>query len=140
LLENDDVLVRDDIFRILDASGVGIPGYYSKEQFEVDGQKGEYARSRSGCYFCFFQQKIEWVWLYERHPDLFEKAVAYENEKEGFTWNQHESLRDLIEPRRMEQIKRDHVRRDGATKSSQSKYLIDILEGTEDVGCTACFV
>ncbi len=58
LLENEDVLVRDDIFRILEDSGVGVPAYYNKLEYEVDGQKGEYARSRSGCYFCFFQQKI----------------------------------------------------------------------------------
>ena len=65
LLENEDNLVRADIFRLLEESGVGIPAYYNKVAYEVDGQKGEYARSRSGCYFCFFQQKIEWVWLYE---------------------------------------------------------------------------
>ena len=74
LLENEDVLVRDDIFKILRNSGVGVPEYYEKIEFEVEGQKGEYARSRSGCYFCFFQQKIEWIWLYEQHPELFKKA------------------------------------------------------------------
>jgi hypothetical protein len=68
LLENDEVLVRDDIFKILEESGVGVPAYYNKIEFEVNGKKGEYARSRSGCFFCFFQQKIEWVWLYEQHP------------------------------------------------------------------------
>ncbi|MFT7198306.1 MAG: hypothetical protein ACI83W_002684, partial [Marinoscillum sp.] len=71
LLYNEDVLVRDDIFRLLRESEVGVPGYYEKMDYEVDGQTGQYARSRSGCYFCFFQQKIEWVWLYEQHPDLY---------------------------------------------------------------------
>src|SRR5690606_22690457 len=65
LIKNEDVLVRDDIFKILRESGVGVPEYYEKIEFEVEGKIGEYARSRSGCYFCFFQQKIEWVWLYE---------------------------------------------------------------------------
>ena len=32
---------------------------------------GFFNRSRSGCFFCFYQQKIEWVWLYEQHPDRF---------------------------------------------------------------------
>ena len=45
----------------------------------------QYARSRSGCYFCFFQQKIEWVWLYEQHPDRFAKAMEYEKEQRGRT-------------------------------------------------------
>lgn len=75
LLSNNDVLVRDDIFRLLRESGVGVPEYYEKRQFDANGKKGEYARSRSGCYFCFFQQKIEWIWLYEQHPHLFAKAM-----------------------------------------------------------------
>lgn len=140
LVDNDDVLVRNDIFRILEESGVGIPGYYHKKEYEVNGKKGEYARSRSGCYFCFFQQKIEWVWLYEQHPDLFAKAMVYENEKEGFTWNQNESLKDLIQPLRMESIKREHLQRVGKEKSIKSKFLIDILDSTEDTGCAACFI
>ena len=27
-------------------------------------------RTRSGCYFCFFQRRIEWVGLKERYPEL----------------------------------------------------------------------
>ncbi|MFQ5602229.1 MAG: phosphoadenosine phosphosulfate reductase family protein [bacterium] len=78
LLDNEDNLVKEDVFRILIESGVGLPSYYTKLEFEVDGQKGIYHRSRSGCFFCFFQQKIEWVWLYEQHPGLFEKAITYD--------------------------------------------------------------
>lgn len=57
LLENEDVLVRDDIFRILEESGVGVPEYYNKVEFEIDGKKGYYSRSRSGCFFCFSSRK-----------------------------------------------------------------------------------
>ncbi len=140
LLENEDVLVRDDIFKILEESGVGVPGYYNKIEYEVDGKKGEYARSRSGCFFCFFQQKIEWVWLYEQHPDLFEQAKHYENLDEFFTWNQHESLDELTEPSRIEQIKREHLNRTGREKSKGSKFLLDILDDTEEESCISCFV
>lgn len=140
LLNDDQVLVRDDIFKILRDSGVGVPGYYEKLDYEVNGEIGQYARSRSGCYFCFFQQKIEWIWLYEQHPDLYHQAMEYENEKEGFTWNQHESLKDLLNPRRMEQIKEDHLNRMNKEKSKGSKFLIDILDDTESEGCTACFI
>lgn len=140
LLENEDVLIRKDIFQILEDSDVGVPEYYKKIEYTVGDQKGTYARSRSGCYFCFFQQKIEWVWLYEQHPDLFAKAMEYENEDEGFTWIQRESLADLIRPGRIKQIKREHLNRTGKEKSDQSPFLLDILENTEDVGCAACFI
>jgi hypothetical protein len=138
LLYNEDVLVRDDIFRLLRDSEVGVPGYYEKLDYNVDGQTGQYARSRSGCYFCFFQQKIEWVWLYEQHPDLYVQAMQYENEKEGFTWNQNESLQDLIHPNRIHQIKSDHLTRMDKEKAKGSKFLLDkIIDGEKD--CITCF-
>lgn len=138
LLDNEDVLVRDDIFSILRNSGVGVPGYYEKKEFVVNGQSGNYARSRSGCYFCFFQQKIEWIWLYEQHREWFEKAMQYENEKEGFTWNQGESLKELIKPERIHQIKSDYINR--INKKAESPYLLDILDDIETEGCAACFI
>ncbi|MDG1571398.1 phosphoadenosine phosphosulfate reductase family protein [Robiginitalea sp. M366] len=140
LLDNEDVLIRDDIFKILEERPVGVPKYYEKIPFEVDGQKGEYARSRSGCYFCFFQQKIEWVWLYEQHPNLFRKAMHYENVDEHFTWTSDESLEELIQPERIRQIKLDHIHRSNREKSNNSPFLIDILEGTERDGCNTCFL
>lgn len=139
LLDNEDNLVRSDIFKLLEDSGVGVPQYYNKLEYEVNGKKGEYARSRSGCFFCFFQQKIEWVWLYEQHPDLFKKAQHYEKVDEGFTWNQEESLEDLINPRRIEQIKEEHLNRKNREKSKGSKFLLDILDEEEE-SCLACFL
>lgn len=140
LLDNEDILVRDDVFRILRESEVGVPGYYEKLDYEVDGQKGQYARSRSGCFFCFYQQKIEWVWLYEQHPDKFKEAIAYENLDESFTWNQHETLEELAHPDRIKQIKLEHLKRMNRQKSDDSPYLLDILDDTEGEGCVACFV
>ena len=137
LLDNDDNLIRADIFRLLRESGVGVPAYYEKITFEVDGQKGEYARSRSGCFFCFFQQKIEWVWLYEQHPELFERALAYE--RDGYTWME-ESLTDLIKPARLRQIKLDAISKQRKTKGPASPYLLDILDDEEEVGCASCFI
>ncbi len=140
LIENDDILVRADIFKILEDSGVGVPAYYNKLEYEVDGEKGEYARSRSGCFFCFFQQKIEWVWLYEQHPDRFEQAMHYENVDESFTWTQHESLDELRHPKRIEQIKREHLHRTGKEKSKGSPFLLDIITEAEEDSCITCFV
>ncbi len=140
LLENEDVLGRDDVFRLLDDSGIGKPKYYAELPLSANGQKGTYFRSRSGCFFCFFQQKIEWVWLYEQHPDLFEKAKAYE--KEGYTWNEGETLDELVMPKRLEQIKKDYLTKIAQScKSRKSNKLLDILlDESEEEGCIACFV
>ena len=143
LVENEDVLVRDDIFRILRESGVGVPAYYEKREYqvEIDGkvETGYYSRSRSGCYFCFFQHKIEWVWLYENHSHLFEKAMVYE--KDGYTWQQGETLDELRDDKRRESIKREHFKRMKRNKhNTSSDYLIDILDEAEGQGCAACFI
>lgn len=86
------------VLDILEASGVGYPKYYDW-------------RSRSGCTFCFFQQKIEWVNLKERHPAAFEEAKQYEktalDNASPFTWTQGEPLTDLEKPERVAQIKND---------------------------------
>jgi hypothetical protein len=138
LLDNEDVLVRDDIFRILEEHRVGVPAYYNKINFDANGKIGQYSRSRSGCYFCFFQQKIEWVWLYEQHPELYKKAMEYE--KDGYTWAQHESLEELIQPERMAAIKEEYLKRMERKPQPQSPYLIDILGEAEGEGCAACFI
>ena len=87
LIENDEILVKDDIFKILEESGVGVPAYYTIE-FEVDGKRVNIL-CRSGC-FPYLPTKIKWIWLYEQHPDLI-KAMEYE--KDGYTWSQKESLK-----------------------------------------------
>ena len=139
LLDHEDNLNRDDIFKLLRESGVGVPAYYEKIPFIVDGQTGEYARSRSGCYFCFFQQRIEWIWLYEQHPDLFKKAMEYE--KDGYTWIQGERLEDLIKPERLRQIKLDAIKRsEKNTGTRKSPYLVDMLIDAENMVCANCFI
>lgn len=139
LIENEDILVRDDIFKLLEESGVGVPAYYKEKEFTVNDQKGTYARSRSGCFFCFFQQKIEWVWLYEQHPDRFAKAIEYE--KDGYTWMQGETLHELIQSKRVQQIKEEYMKRtDRIAKNKKSQYLVDILDQTEGEGCVSCFI
>ena len=92
----EDGITKEDVYRILEESGLGLPDYYNW-------------RTRSGCYFCFFQRKSEWVGLLEQHPDLFELAKKYEkfNEDTGerFTWSQGESLEELSDPERIAEIK-----------------------------------
>jgi len=138
LVENKDILVRNDIFKILEESGVGVPQYYESIDFTVNGKIGQYARSRSGCFFCFFQQKIEWIWLYEQHPDLFEEAKEYE--QSGFTWTDNEKLEDLIRPDRIMQIKEEYIARQDNKTYQKSEYLIDVLNLAENEGCATCFL
>ena len=138
LVDNDEVLVKDDIFNILEDSGVGVPGYYKPIEFEVDGQVGTYSRSRSGCYFCFFQQKIEWIWLLEQHPDLYEKAMKFE--KDGYTWNQNESLEQLRQPERVRQIKLDAIKKQNATKATGDGTLASLIDDDDEILCTNCFI
>lgn len=122
---------------ILEASGLGLPRYYGW-------------RSRSGCTFCFFQQKIEWVRLKEQHPDAFEEAKSYEKDAVAhgspFTWSQGESLDELTQPDRVNQIREDHERRlerlkqklqQNPLKNPSEDYDLDELYGQAKV-CLAC--
>ena len=72
-------------------------------------------RSRSGCTFCFFQRKIEWVGLLERHPEDFEQAKKYEKTAiesgSPFTWCDDEFLEQLAQPNRIAAIRADHKKR-----------------------------
>ncbi|TWH28800.1 MULTISPECIES: phosphoadenosine phosphosulfate reductase family protein [unclassified Aminobacter] len=93
----DDGVTIDDVKMMLDDSGLGIPEYYEW-------------RSRSGCYFCFYQQIGEWQGLQERHPQLFEKAKSYEQGQNGrkFSWVDGRSLDDVAKmPRKKMKPKSD---------------------------------
>ena len=127
----DDGLTREDIIRILEDSGLGLPEYYKW-------------RSRSGCYFCFFQQRIEWVGLLENHPDLYERAMAYERENcstgDKYYWCERESLRDLMQPERIQQIKDEHKKRTEQTLCSRSNIPLLTLFDEWDDDERACLV
>lgn len=123
----EDGLDKDDIVKILEESGIGMPKYYNW-------------RSRSGCYFCFYQQKIEWIGLHENHPDFFEKARAFElfhkNEGRDHTWSQGESLDEMLA--RKDEIKGKFQ---AANKTKKSMNLLDaVLDDDDDnEGCLVCF-
>jgi len=143
LIENDEIIGLNDVFQILEESGVGIPAYYKpiEYQVEIDGEikKGTYSRSRSGCFFCFYQQKIEWVWLLEQHPELYAKAITYE--KDGYSW-MAESLEVLNKPERIASIKKEHyLRMNRQKKKSRTgqSWQDEILEA-EGEGCASCFI
>lgn len=139
LLDNEDSVDIKKVFQLFKDNGVKVPGYYDEIEFEVNGKKGTYNRSRSGCFFCFYQRKIEWIWLYERHPELFLKAQEYE--KDGYSWMDNETLEQLTQPQRIAQIKLDYIatlqkKLNGKNKSNK---LVDILADENEV-CANCFI
>lgn len=130
---------RAGVIELLQQTDVGEPAYYTW-------------RSRSGCTFCFFQQKIEWVRLAEHHPDRFAEAVAYEKTAldggSPFTWSQGESLTELMAPARVTQIKNDYDKRLERLRrnrrinplSGKSAESIDDVYGIDeaDSSCVIC--
>jgi 3'-phosphoadenosine 5'-phosphosulfate sulfotransferase (PAPS reductase)/FAD synthetase len=133
----DDDIDHDGVMRILEDAGVGLPSYYSW-------------RTRSGCYFCFFQRKAEWVGLAERHPDLFERAVNIERKVltdstgdesadftelamkgRAYTWSQGETLPDLLN--RKEEIMERHAEAmERAGKRRKNIPLVEIFADALD--------
>jgi 3'-phosphoadenosine 5'-phosphosulfate sulfotransferase (PAPS reductase)/FAD synthetase len=127
-------ITKAEVYRILETSGLGLPAYYGW-------------RSRSGCYFCFFQQKIEWVGLLENHPDLFKEASNYERARPGqesyYTWTQNESLEELSRPERIAAIKTEHAQRMTCdTKRYRDRTLVevfdDLMSETMERPCIIC--
>jgi 3'-phosphoadenosine 5'-phosphosulfate sulfotransferase (PAPS reductase)/FAD synthetase len=144
----EDDVDHDGVLRILDDAGVGLPEYYEW-------------RTRSGCYFCFYQRKAEWVGLADRHPDLFERAVAIENkvltdagsnggvsyqelamQGRAYTWSQGETLVELL-------ARRDEIESRHATALERAKdarkniplveVLSEALDDDDDSSpCTVC--
>lgn len=113
------------VMDILESSGVGYPKYYEW-------------RSRSGCTFCFFQQKIEWVRLKEQHPEDYEKAKALEKDAlehgSPFTWSKGESLGDMEQPERIAEIKAEYeIRRARQRRSIPINPLRPVATCPEDI-------
>lgn len=125
----EDGIVRDDVFRILEES-VGIPQYYKW-------------RSRSGCYFCFYQRIDEWAGLYRHHKDLFLKAMAFEKIDEvtgqEYTWSEGLSLADLKD-RIDKGTYTPPVQQDkGDTRSWQERIIADYEnDELDDQACWVC--
>jgi 3'-phosphoadenosine 5'-phosphosulfate sulfotransferase (PAPS reductase)/FAD synthetase len=126
----EDGITKQDVFRILEEAGLGLPTYYRW-------------RTRSGCFFCFFQRKREWAGLLQHHPDLFEEARHYEklNAETGerYTWQHGESLDELAAPERLAEIAAL------ARKERPSgRTLVSVLSGSqgddddEDDACLIC--
>ncbi len=124
-----DGIVKSDIENILQRNGLELPEYYSW-------------RSRSGCSFCFYQRKIEWVRLMEKHPDLFEEAKAFEKGKdnttvgETFYWmGQGQPLETLEDPEVQKRILQNHEKKIARfLKKKRRNALLGDIDGFCEFG------
>ena len=144
----DDGVDHAGVIRILEDAGINLPEYYEW-------------RTRSGCYFCFFQRKAEWVGLADRHPDLFKRAVAIEQkilkdagvsgdasfassamQGRQYTWSDGETLPDLL--KRRDEIMERHKESLKRVKLKRKNLpLVEVLadaldEDDETTPCTVC--
>lgn len=132
----EDGIDYEGVQRILLDSGIGMPPYT------------EWGRTRSGCFFCFYQQKVEWVRLKMRYPDLYEAAKAYErpNRINGnfFYWCQDEPLTELEKPERMAEIlEKWEIQQARRRQSRKNLPLVTTLAGLDtheapSAGCLIC--
>ena len=135
----EDGIIKDDVFNLL-MSSVGIPEYYKW-------------RSRSGCYFCFFQRQDEWLGLKRHHPELFEKAKAFEARERkkyswkdgevdiagrGYTWSSAGTLDELVAKAEKREKELGIIAKD--SKSSRWQDIIQQWEDDdpEDQACLIC--
>lgn len=143
----EDGIDHEAVLRILDDAGIGLPDYYEW-------------RTRSGCYFCFYQRKVEWIGLADRHPELFERAVAIENKVirdagvagdadfsdramrgRQYTWSGSETLVQLL-GRREAILERHKAAMEREVEAKPNQPLVEALAGVldeeDDDLCTVC--
>lgn len=144
----EDGISHDDVLRILQDAGIGLPAYYEW-------------RTRSGCYFCFYQRKAEWVGLADRHPDLWDRAVAIEQKvmkdagADGdatfgaygmrgrqYSWSGGESLPELL-VRREEILTRHQQALERSVQRKRNRTAWDVFADALDddndaLQCTVC--
>jgi len=121
----DDGIDYAGVMRILEDSGIGLPPYL------------KWGRTHSGCFFCFFQRPIEWVRLFETHPEQFEEAMKYEKVADDhgktFTWIQGMPLSELRQSENLSAIKRRHVEFEGRKITNRNnRSLIQVFAGMRE--------
>jgi hypothetical protein len=82
---------RDEIYPLIDAH------LTRQDCMDMISNEGLIMPPRSSCYFCPNQRITQWEDLYEKHPELFEKAIQLEINSERFTIRSDVSLTILRE-------------------------------------------
>ena len=110
----EDCIDKEGVIEILESSGLGLPDYYKW-------------RSRSGCTFCFFQKRSEWIGLKENHPKAWEHAKSLEKQAtdsaSAFTWIKDMPLTELEKPEVIAKVKEQHKKQLEKLKLKKDKQL-----------------
>ena len=108
----EDCIDKEGVIEILESSGLGLPDYYKW-------------RSRSGCTFCFFQKRSEWIGLKENHPKAWEHAKSLEKQAtdnaSAFTWIKDMPLTELEKPEIIAKVKEQHKKQIEKLKKNKQK-------------------
>ena len=122
----EDMIDREGVLSILEESGLGLPEYYKW-------------RSRSGCTFCFFQKKIEWIGLQENNPSAWAHAKSLEKEatkkQSAFYWIKDMPLTELEKPEVIAKVKEQHKKQLEKLKLNKNKKQENnpFLKGEKDL-------
>ena len=110
----EDCIDKEGVMEILDSSGLGLPDYYKW-------------RSRSGCTFCFFQRRSEWIGLMENNPSAWEHAKSLEKQAtdnaSAFTWIKDMPLTELEKPEVIAKVKEQHKKQLEKLKLKKDKQM-----------------
>ncbi len=110
----EDCIDKEGVMEILDSSGLGLPDYYKW-------------RSRSGCTFCFFQRRSEWIGLMENNPSAWEHAKSLEKQAtdnaSAFTWIKDMPLTELEKPEVIAKVKEQHKQQLEKLKLKKDKQM-----------------
>ena len=110
----EDCIDKEGVMEILDSSGLGLPDYYKW-------------RSRSGCTFCFFQRRSEWIGLKENNPSAWEHAKSLEKQAtdnaSAFTWIKDMPLTELEKPEVIAKVKEQHKQQLEKLKLKKDKQM-----------------
>ena len=121
----EEGVVRDDVFQMLEDT-IGIPEYYKW-------------RSRSGCYFCFFQRQDEWLGLKRKHPQLFEQACEIEKiAGNGYTWVQGKTLDEVVKRAEWRELNQGKQKSEKFTRWQDILRYEDDDDDPEDQACLIC--
>jgi 3'-phosphoadenosine 5'-phosphosulfate sulfotransferase (PAPS reductase)/FAD synthetase len=71
-------ICADELRRIKEDAIYPVREYTREECKELIAEAGLPEAHKTGCWFCPFQPKKQWIELYETHPDLWQKAVDLE--------------------------------------------------------------
>ena len=79
-------ICADELKRIREDAVYPVRDYTRQECFDLVLEAGLPPPHKTGCWFCPFQSKSQWIDLYDNYPDLWTYAVELENHSERWKY------------------------------------------------------